>query len=102
MQHKKNQTSTGLMIQRCHRWRQKRKQYLDQARQTADEIERERLLQMAEHYGRIVSDEQNKIDGHRGGNGGGREPRNQEPPAEEKEEEEDESFPDFLTQLNKN
>ena len=56
MQYKKNQMSVGLMIQRCHRWRQKRKQYLDAARQTPDEIERERLLQQAEHYGRIVND----------------------------------------------
>jgi hypothetical protein len=57
MQNKKNQMSVGLMIQRCHKWRQKRKQYIDQARQNSDEIERERLLQMAEHYGRIVSSE---------------------------------------------
>jgi len=49
-------------VQRCHRWRQKRKQYIDQARATPDEIERERLLQMAEHYGRVVNDEQSKID----------------------------------------
>lgn len=84
------------MIQRCHRWRQKRKQYLDQARTTADEIERERLLQMAEHYGRIVSDEQNKIDGQRGG------PKPAEPADAEESEGDDESFPDFLTQLNKN
>ncbi|MDR2412923.1 MAG: hypothetical protein LBD50_01795 [Rickettsiales bacterium] len=50
------------MIQRCHKLRQKRKQCMDQARQTSDEIERERLLQMAEHYGRIVNGEQGKID----------------------------------------
>jgi hypothetical protein len=55
----------GLMVQRCHRWRQKRKQFMDQARATADEIERERMLQTAEHYGRIVSDEQSKIDSKR-------------------------------------
>lgn len=65
MQSKKNQSSVGLMIQRCHKWRQKRKQYIDQARQTADEIERERLLQAAEHYGRIVAAEQGKIDSTR-------------------------------------
>lgn len=65
MQNKKNQSSVGLMIQRCHKWRQKRKQYIDQARQTADEIERERLLQAAEHYGRIVAAEQGKIDSTR-------------------------------------
>ncbi len=62
---KKTQSSVGLMIQRCHRWRQKRKQYIDQARGTSDDIERERLLQMAEHYGRIVSYEQGKIDNTR-------------------------------------
>ena len=53
------------MIQRCHKWRQKRKQYIDQARQATDEIERERLLQTAEHYGRIVNEEQSKIDSTR-------------------------------------
>ncbi len=66
MQSKKNQSSVGLMIQRCHKWRQKRKQYMDMARQTADEIERERLMQTAEHYGRIVNAEQGKIDSTRG------------------------------------
>ena len=40
MQSKKNQSNVGQMIQRCHKWRQKRKQYIDQARQTADEIDR--------------------------------------------------------------
>ena len=98
MQYKKNQMSTGLMIQRCHRWRQKRKQYLDAARNTADEIERERLLQMAEHYGRIVSDEQNRIDNIRG-------PKNESATvaeADEKDDDDDDIFPDFLTQLNKN
>ena len=65
MQNKKNQSNVGQMIQRCHKWRQKRKQYIDQARQTADEIERERLLQTAEHYGRMVNAEQGKIDSTR-------------------------------------
>ncbi len=65
MQNKKNQSSVGMMIQRCHKWRQKRKQYMDQARQTSDEIERERLMQAAEHYGRIVNAEQGKIDSTR-------------------------------------
>ncbi len=65
MQNKKNQSSVGQMIQRCHKWRQKRKQYMDQARQTSDVIERERLMQAAEHYGRIVSAEQGKIDSTR-------------------------------------
>ena len=65
MPSKKNQTSVGQMIQRCHKWRQKRKQLIDMARQTVDEIERERLLQTAEHYGRIVNEEQVKIDSQR-------------------------------------
>ena len=39
MANKKNQTPVGQMIQRCHKWRQKRKQYIDLARQTNDEIE---------------------------------------------------------------
>ncbi|MCL2339122.1 MAG: hypothetical protein FWC51_04190 [Proteobacteria bacterium] len=95
MQYKKNQMSVGLMIQRCHRWRQKRKQYLDAARQTADEIERERLLQLAEHYGRIVSDEQGKIDTTRGPNAD----RAPMPNDDDKDDEDDESFPDFLKQL---
>ena len=88
--------SVGLMIQRCHRWRQKRKQYLDQARQTQDEIERERLLQMAEHYGRIVSDEQGKIDNTRDPRDRAREP--QECDVKE-DDDEDAGFPDFLKQL---
>ena len=79
----------GLMVQRCHRWRQKRKQFIDQARGSSDEIERERFLQMAEHYGRIVEGEQSKIDSKRepsGKNGG----------AEDKVEDlEDEEFQDF-------
>jgi hypothetical protein len=67
MQHKKNQMSVSMMVQRCHKWRQRRKQFIDKARQTTDEIERERLLQSAEHYGRIVNGEQAKIDTKRGG-----------------------------------
>lgn len=69
-QHKKSQMSVGLMVQRCHRWRQKRKQFIDNARIATDDIERERMLQMAEHYGRIVNDEQSKIDSKRGGPAG--------------------------------
>ena len=71
MQYRKNQMSMGLMVQRCHRWRQRRKQYIDQARATPDEIERERLLQMAEHFGRVVNDEQTRIDSKRDANGNG-------------------------------
>ena len=63
---KRNNQSVGVMAQRCHKWRQKRKQLLEQARTTSDEIEREKILQAAEHYGRIVSDEQSKIDQKRG------------------------------------
>lgn len=96
MQNKKNQMSVGLMIQRCHKWRQKRKQYIDQARQTSDEIERERLLQMAEHYGRVVSSEQGKIDSQR-------DPKEKVPVTEEEtsesNEEEENSFPDFISNL---
>jgi len=91
----KKQMSVGLMIQRCHRWRQKRKQYMDQARQTPDEIERERILQMAEHYGRIVSEEQSKIDTSR-------DPRDKSFAREEPDEkldDEDGGFPDFISQL---
>jgi hypothetical protein len=85
MQHKKNQMSVGLMVQRCHRWRQKRKQFIDTARMTNDDIERERLLQMAEHYGRIVSGEQSKIDNKRG----------VEAPVEKMEDIDDDEFVDF-------
>lgn len=106
MQNKKNQTAIGMMIQRCHKWRQKRKQYLDQARQASDEIERERLLQTAEHYGRIVNEEQSKIDSSR-------DPRDKAAAAESVAEEstetaensdgtddEENNFPMFLTNLN--
>ena len=91
---KKNQTSVGLMIQRCHKWRQRRKQYMDQARQTPDEIERERLLQMAEHFGRVVSAEQGKIDGQR-------DPKEKAPVVEEENSDnnDEDSFPDFITNL---
>lgn len=62
MQNKKNQSNVGLMIQRCHKWRMRRKQFIDQARVTSDEIERERLLQSAEHCVRMTNAEQEKID----------------------------------------
>ena len=101
MTNKKNQSNVGHMIQRCHKWRQKRKQYIDQARQTSDEIERERLLQTAEHYGRIVNAEQGKIDSTR-------DPKDKaatvaEEVASETSEtadEEEPGFPDFITNLN--
>ena len=106
----RNQSSVGMMIQRCHKWRQKRKQYMDQARIATDEIERERLLQAAEHYGRIVNEEQSKIDSTR-------DPRDKADkdtaspegtvqgatdPVESVENVDDEenAFPMFLTQIN--
>ena len=104
MQNKKNQTPVGQMIQRCHKWRQKRKQYTDQARQTNDEIERERLLQYAEHYCRIANEEQMKIDSQR-------DPKDKTVVTEEiaettentepndSGEDEEIGFPDFITNL---
>ena len=104
MPNKKNQTSVGQMIQRCHKWRQKRKQFIDQARQTSDEIERERLLQAAEHYCRIANEEQIKIDSMR-------DPKDKNATVEEMAEENENSagndsgeedeigFPDFITNL---
>jgi hypothetical protein len=102
MANKKNQTAVGQMIQRCHKWRQKRKQYIDQARQTVDEVERERLLQAAEHYCRIANEEQIKIDSLR-------DPKDKVQVPEEtpensdqsdsSEEEEEIVFPDFITNL---
>ncbi len=105
----RNQSSVGMMIQRCHKWRQKRKQYLDQARVATDEIERERLLQAAEHYGRIVNEEQSKIDSTR-------DPKDKTPvdvpatdtgvdtaesaEASETVDDEENAFPMFLTTLN--
>ena len=98
MQNKKNQTSNvGQMIQRCHKWRQKRKQYIDLARQTTDEVERERLLQAAEHYGRIVNAEQDKIDSSRGSTG----EKLPDPVVESGEsgDEEEIPLPDFIENL---
>ena len=104
MANKKNQTPVGQMIQRCHKWRQKRKQYIDQARQTSDEVERERLLQAAEHYCRIANEEQIKIDSQR-------DPKDKTPVVEEvlesaenteqndSSDEEEIGFPDFITNL---
>ncbi|MBE6460151.1 MAG: hypothetical protein IKB05_04815 [Alphaproteobacteria bacterium] len=104
MQNKKNQSNVGQMIQRCHKWRQKRKQYIDQARQTPDEIERERLLQAAEHYGRMVNAEQGKIDSSRDSKEkAAAEKAIAEAEANntaDKEDEEESPFPDFITNLN--
>ena len=86
----------------------KRKQYMDQARLATDEIERERLLQSAEHYGRIVNEEQAKIDSSR-------DPRDktqipdmpstadanaQSGNPENPDNDEEQNFPMFLTKLN--
>ena len=66
---------------------------MDQARQTTDEIERERLLQTAEHYGRIVAAEQGKIDSTRA-------PGTPAPAIEETTTDEEETpFPDFITDI---
>ena len=104
MQNKKNQSNVGQMIQRCHKWRQKRKQYIDMARQTADEIERERLLQTAEHYGRMVNSEQGKIDSSRDSKEkAAAEKAIAEAEANntaDKDDEEESPFPDFITNLN--
>ncbi len=104
MQNKKNQSNVGQMIQRCHKWRQKRKQYIDLARQTADEIERERLLQAAEHYGRIVNAEQGKIDSSRDSKEkAAAEKAIAEAEANnsaDKDDDEESPFPDFITNLN--
>ena len=101
MQNKKNQSNVGQMIQRCHKWRQKRKQYIDQARQTSDEIERERLLQAAEHYGRIVNAEQGKIDSTRDPKDKGANEQPVDTPTETSEntDDEDSELPDFITNL---
>ncbi len=100
MQNKKNQSSVGQMIQRCHKWRQKRKQYMDQARQTSDVIERERLMQAAEHYGRIVSAEQGKIDSTRDPKEKVTTPVENVDAAEsgDGDDDTDTQFPDFITQ----
>ena len=87
------------MIQRCHKWRQKRKQYIDMARQTSDEIERERLLQTAEHYGRIVNAEQEKIDSSRDPKDKNQTPNIEPENDTENSDDEDAAFPDFITNL---
>lgn len=110
MQNKKNQSSVGLMIQRCHKWRMRRKQLTDQARTTSDEVERERLLQAAEHCVRMTNAEQDKIDSIRDTKEKAAavaeaeaEMRAAEKNSESdaKSDEEDEmGFPDFITNLN--
>jgi hypothetical protein len=104
MSKNKNQTAVGQMIQRCHKWRQKRKQYIDQARQTNDEIERERLLQTAEHYCRIANEEQNKIDSQRdpkdkSANADAISEISENSDSKESDEDEEIGFPDFITNL---
>lgn len=95
MQNKKNGAPVGFMIQRCHKWRQKRKQYIDQARTVSDSVERERLLQLGEHYGRMISDEQGKIDSSRDVPA-----KNSQEIVENSNDEDDESdFPDFIANI---
>jgi len=81
---------------------------MDQARLATDEIERERLLQSAEHYGRIVNEEQAKIDSTRAP--GDKTPIPDAPVAtengtqsgniENSDADEEQVFPTFLTSLN--
>lgn len=81
---------------------------MDQARLATDEIERERLLQSAEHYGRIVNEEQAKIDSSR--TPGDKTPipdvpaatenGNQSDSSENSDTDEEQVFPTFLTSLN--
>lgn len=110
MQNKKNQSSVGLMIQRCHKWRMRRKQLTDQARTTSDEVERERLLQAAEHCVRMTNAEQDKIDSIRDTKEKAAAVAEAEaemraaeknPESDAKSDDEDEmGFPDFITNLN--
>ena len=112
MQNKKNQSSVGLMIQRCHKWRTRRKQLTDQARATSDEIERERLLQAAEHCVRMTNAEQEKIDSMRDtkekaaavaeaeAEVAAAEKKAAENPGAKSEEDDEIGFPDFITNLN--
>ncbi len=111
MQNKKNQSSVGLMIQRCHKWRMRRKQLTDQARTTADEIERERLLQAAEHCVRMTNAEQEKIDSMRDSKDkaavaeaeaavAAAEKGANENADTKQDEDEEMGFPDFITNLN--
>ena len=112
MQNKKNQSSVGLMIQRCHKWRTRRKQLIDQARTTPDEIERERLLQAAEHCVRMTNSEQEKIDSMRDNKEKAAavaaaeaevavaEKSSADDSGTKSEEDEEIGFPDFITNLN--
>ena len=111
MQSKKNQSSVGLMIQRCHKWRMRRKQLTDQARTTSDEIERERLLQAAEHCVRMTNAEQEKIDSMRDSKEKAAavaaaeaevaaEEKNGDDAVSKSEDDDEMGFPDFITNLN--
>ena len=111
MQSKKNQSSVGLMIQRCHKWRMRRKQLTDQARTTSDEIERERLLQAVEHCVRMTNAEQEKIDSMRDSKEKAAavaaaeaevaaEEKNGDDAASKSEDDDEMGFPDFITNLN--
>ncbi len=110
MQNKKNQSSVGLMIQRCHKWRMRRKQLTDQARVTSDEIERERLLQAAEHCVRMTNAEQEKIDSIRDSKEKAaavaaaeaemRAADKSNDSGDDKNDDDEMGFPDFITNLN--
>ncbi|MFQ6760298.1 MAG: hypothetical protein ACLRFM_02790 [Alphaproteobacteria bacterium] len=110
MQNKKNQSSVGLMIQRCHKWRMRRKQLTDQARTTSDEIERERLLQAAEHCVRMTNAEQEKIDSIRDSKEKAaavaaaeaemRAADKSNDSGDDKNDDDEMGFPDFITNLN--
>ena len=101
MSKNKNQNAAvSQMIQRCHKWRQKRKQYIDQARQNNDSVERERLLQMAEHFCRIANEEQLKIDSQRDPKDKATSENTEKDPVTSESGEDDEmGFPDFITNL---
>lgn len=103
MSKNKNQNAAvSQMIQRCHKWRQKRKQYIDQARQNNDSVERERLLQMAEHFCRIANEEQLKIDSQRDPKdkaASENAEKDQNSATSESGEDDEMGFPDFITNL---
>jgi len=101
MQKQKISSTMNQMIQRCHKWRQKRKQLIDLARQQTDEIERERLLQAAEHYGRIVAETQLQIDSQRDPKDTTESAVNVVSETEniESTDEEDTELPEFITDL---
>lgn len=71
---------------------------MDLARQALDEVERERLMQTAEHYGRIVNIEQEKIDSCRDSKEKVQQIEEM-PESSELDNEESPPFPDFIANL---